>query len=133
MVDSSCALSSICARYCCSRCGGRPGWRASRARPVRPFSGVRISWLVLARKSLLARLAASAASSARANACAAWRASVTSSAIQMVPLVAGWRGSMALARRRAWKVLPSRRATWHSVSTASPRPSAGPTLADSAA
>ena len=42
---------------------------ASRARPSRPFSGVRISWLVLARKALLARLAASAASRAAASAC----------------------------------------------------------------
>ena len=33
--------------------------------PITPFIGVRISWLILARNSLLARLAASAASLAR--------------------------------------------------------------------
>src|SRR5437588_712398 len=44
----------------CSRLSGVP--RASAVMPRMPFMGVRISWLMLARKSLLARLAASAAS-----------------------------------------------------------------------
>jgi hypothetical protein len=47
---------------------------ARRARPSRPFSGVRISWLVLARNALLARLAASAASRAAASAASRRRA-----------------------------------------------------------
>ena len=39
--------------------------------PMMPFMGVRISWLMLARNSLLARLAASAASLARRSASSA--------------------------------------------------------------
>ena len=38
---------------------------ASSVMPMTPFMGVRISWLMFARNSLLARLAASAASLAR--------------------------------------------------------------------
>ena len=41
--------------------------------PITPLSGVRISWLMLARNALLATLAASAA--ARADSAAAWAAS----------------------------------------------------------
>ncbi len=41
-------------------------WRSS-AMPSTPFMGVRISWLMLARNWLLARLAASAASFARVS------------------------------------------------------------------
>jgi len=49
-------------------------WRGSSAEPssssfmpTMPFMGVRISWLMLARNSLLARLAESAASRASTN------------------------------------------------------------------
>ena len=45
---------------------------ASSVMPMMPFIGVRISWLMLARNSLLARLAASAASLARCS--SSWRA-----------------------------------------------------------
>ena len=54
------AVVDLRAGSCSRRAASRPGCRARRARPTRPFSGVRISWLVLARKALLARLAASA-------------------------------------------------------------------------
>ena len=49
-------------------------WRIRSIDPIRPLSGVRSSWLVLARNSLLARLAASAASLA-ARVCASWETS----------------------------------------------------------
>jgi hypothetical protein len=39
--------------------------------PMMPFIGVRISWDIIARKSLLARLAAVAASRAAIRACSA--------------------------------------------------------------
>jgi len=42
---------------------------ASVAMPMMPFIGVRISWLMLARNSLFARLASSAARRARSAAC----------------------------------------------------------------
>jgi hypothetical protein len=45
--------------------GGRLVWRRRPAMPRMPFMGVRISWLILARKADLARLAASAARRAR--------------------------------------------------------------------
>ena len=45
--------------------------------PITPFMGVRISWQTFARKSLLARLAASAASLASSAACSANLRSVT--------------------------------------------------------
>ena len=49
-----------------SRCSAvRSVPSASSVMPMTPFIGVRISWLMLARNSLFARLAASAASSAR--------------------------------------------------------------------
>ncbi len=41
-----------------------------------PFNGVRISWLMLARNSLLARLAASASSRARSSSASAVRLAV---------------------------------------------------------
>ncbi len=46
--------------------------------PMMPFSGVRISWLVIARKRDFARLAASAWSRAWASACSVSARSVTS-------------------------------------------------------
>ena len=50
------------------RCGaGRDASSASSAMPSTPFIGVRISWLMLARKSLLARAAASAFSRAASS------------------------------------------------------------------
>ena len=62
-----------------SRCSSESGFSAiACAMPSTPFSGVRISWLMVARKSLLARLATSAARSASSCSRAARRASVTS-------------------------------------------------------
>ena len=51
-------------RRCCAS-NGVDDMRSSI--PTTPFSGVRISWLMFARNSLLARLAASAASFCRCN------------------------------------------------------------------
>ncbi len=52
-------------------------WRSS-VMPITAFIGVRISWLMFARKSLLARLAASAASRASFSSAATRLCSVTS-------------------------------------------------------
>ena len=54
------------ARSRCPRCSGlRSVSRISSVMPIRPFIGVRISWLIVARRTLLwARVACSAASSA---------------------------------------------------------------------
>ena len=65
---ASAAESQICSMYCRRRRSSTSGVRASCARPTSAFSGVRISWLVLARNALLAWLAASAASRAAASA-----------------------------------------------------------------
>ena len=71
-----------------SRCFASRLVRASTsATATTPFSGVRISWLMLARNSLLERLAASARSAAAFSASAALRSSVTSS-----PTPIRWRG-----------------------------------------
>ena len=60
------ALERSVARY--SRCSGDSGVSSSSsAIPKTPFIGVRISWLMLARNSLLARLPASAARRASAS------------------------------------------------------------------
>ena len=53
--------------------------------PRMPFIGVRISWLMLARNSLLARLAASAASFAFCSSACAFLRSVTSRETPKVP------------------------------------------------
>ncbi len=58
---------------------------SASARPSTPFSGVRISWLRLARKSLLALLAASARPSARRSAWACSFISVMSTLRPMTP------------------------------------------------
>ena len=70
---------SVCAD-CCTSCRWCRCWSSSgpasttSVRPSTPFIGVRISWLMWARKLLLARLAASAASRACSSAvCAAFR------------------------------------------------------------
>ncbi len=60
-----------------SRCSGERSVSSSRpVMPITPFMGVRISWLMLARNSLLAALAASACAArelARAVVAARWR------------------------------------------------------------
>ena len=69
-----------------SRCCGE-SWLSSTSSvmPMMAFKGVRISWLMLARKALLARLAASAASLAIRNASAACLRSVMSREMPKVP------------------------------------------------
>ena len=60
--------------------------RTSSVMPSMPFSGVRISWLMLARNSLLAPLAASAASFALRNSRSAALAAVTSRITLTAPM-----------------------------------------------
>ena len=133
MAAKAWALSAIWSRYWRRKASGTSTSLAIRARPSMPLSGVRSSWLVLARKALLARLAASASSRARASASSNWRRSVTSSTIQTVPLSAGRVGSMARPRARTRKLLPSLRRAGRSTSMASPRASGGPTMRPSSA
>ena len=65
-----------------SRCPGpRSVSRSSSAIPITAFIGVRISWLMLARKSPFARLAARASSRACRSSSATRLCSVTSRAI----------------------------------------------------
>ncbi len=69
-VSSDCAWLRIVSRH--SLCGGVSAVSsASAVMPMMPFIGVRISWLMFARNSLLARFAASAASFALASASSA--------------------------------------------------------------
>ncbi|NWG73215.1 MAG: hypothetical protein HXY24_01155 [Rubrivivax sp.] len=108
---SASALSPISSRYCRRCASSTSGARAMRARLSSWFSGLRISWLVLARNALFARFAASASSRAFASACSSRRCSVTSSVVQTVPPLLGCCGSTARARRRHRMRLPSWRAT----------------------
>ena len=65
MASSVSALARIVSAY--SRCSPAMGVSSSRPLiPMTPFSGVRISWLIVARNSDLARLAASASCRRRA-------------------------------------------------------------------
>ncbi len=62
----------ICSAY--SRCSEASGVSSSRLTvPMTPFIGVRISWLTVARKALLALAASSAASRAAASCRSIWR------------------------------------------------------------
>ena len=101
--------------------------RASRARPSRPFSGVRISWLVLARKALLARLAASASSRARGQRLldAAPLGHVLGDP-DRAAVGSGGSGRPPAPSRRHKKVLPSRRAIGARSRPARRAPAAGP-------
>ncbi|MNI08579.1 hypothetical protein D3C73_616210 [compost metagenome] len=73
---------------CC--CGDRSVRASAWATPMTPFSGVRISWLILARKRLLARLAASAASRASARASASrFRSVMSEQTVTTPPPVVG--------------------------------------------
>ena len=53
---------------------------SNSVKPSTPFMGVRISWLMLARNSDLARLACSAASLAASSSCSFWRSACSASA-----------------------------------------------------
>jgi hypothetical protein len=110
MPVSDCALSLIWSRYWRRRSSSMSGARARSARPIMPFSGVRSSWLVLARKALLARLAASASSRARASAC--FDLAALGDVLDDPDRAAAWPGGGVdgLAEDAARKVLPSRRA-----------------------
>ena len=73
------ADSRAITRY--SRCSSASGvCRVRSVMPMMPFIGVRISWLMLARNSLLARLAASAACSAAVARCSEVRSASSASA-----------------------------------------------------
>ncbi len=67
--------------FCADSSGVRP---STLAMPIMPFSGVRSSWLILARNSLLARSASSAAFSASFSAVSAWCCTLTSTAAARV-------------------------------------------------
>ena len=76
--------------------------RASSVMPRMPFMGVRISWLMLARNSLLARLAASAASLARCSSASACFRAVTSSQTPRTqrPRPSTWIGTLVVCSHR---------------------------------
>ncbi|MPN26751.1 hypothetical protein SDC9_174176 [bioreactor metagenome] len=97
------AASSLSRRSLCS--GLRPPRRIRCAMPVMALSGVRISWLMLARKALFAWLAASAASLATLSSCARFF-SVMSLTIQML-LSCGAAGFSEWPVISAQKLLPS--------------------------
>ncbi len=80
-----------------SRCSALNSVRSrTSAIPSTPFSGVRISWLMLARNSLFARLAASAASRAAAMAPAVSLCSVISVSTVTAP--------PSLSRKASWRI-----------------------------
>ena len=96
-------------RYSRRRAGASDSSCSSRARPITPLSGVRISWLMVARKALLASLAISACRLASASSRSARRRSVMSSATQIVPRASGRCASTGRARSRASTGTPSGR------------------------
>ena len=72
----------------------RSVFRAKCAIPMMAFMGVRISWLIFARKSLLARVASSASSLARLTSASAFRRSWISLAIRVLVC---WRSAVLTA------------------------------------
>jgi len=98
---------------------------SSSAKPRMAFMGVRISWLMLARKSLLARLAASAASRARRSWISFSSRLVTSSRLTSMPAdLPPAPGTMEpfIMKLRRWPCASGRyistlRKAWPSVST----------------
>ena len=80
----------------------------SPAIPMMTFMGVRISWLMLARKSLFARLPASAASLAARSSCSVVLCPVTSTRMPRNPTVRPSR-MIGLERTSAGKRVPSAR------------------------
>ena len=77
--------------------------------PMMPFIGVRISWLMLARNSLLARVAASAASLARTSSRSACFRSVMSVKLTTAPLISPSPPRSGYEAYSAGKAVPSRR------------------------
>ena len=89
--------------------------------PSAAFIGVRISWLMLARNSLLARVAASAASVARRSSTSARLRSVMSKKVTTPP-TGSPSCSCGYAQYSTAKDEPSsRQKTWSSLCTPSPR------------
>ena len=112
MIASRCMAAPDTLSSCCN-CLVLSGSRRIRCvRPMMAFIGVRISWLMLARNELLARLALSATSLAWRSASAAWCSSVMSSIrTSIVPTSA----SSRVACIRAQNTVPSRRTNCASV------------------
>ena len=99
-----------------SRCSGVSGVSSSSpVMPITPFIGVRISWLIVARNSLLARLAASAASRACRSSSSARLCAVMSLYVDTKPpprMGLSWTSMMrpldsARSTRRGWNVRAS--------------------------
>ena len=108
MPSSESAEICTISRY--SRCSGDSSVSsASSVMPMTPFIGVRISWLMLARNSLLARLAASAASRACRSASSACLRSVMSMIDPSMSGVPSRRSSTMIAFSSAHITRPSRR------------------------
>ena len=95
------ALSPIFSRY--SRVWGRrvSSFRARLFRPMMAFMGVRISWLMLDRKAVLALLACSAAASASASARFLASASRISASMTVKPTPTAW--TMWSSRSAGWR------------------------------
>ena len=102
-----CPLRWMVSRYRAVSTPSRARPRRSRSvKPMIAFIGVRISWLMFARKSLLARLAASARSLASRNCTSLRSSSLTSSRLTSTPLTLCWAPSTgALLARNEW-VMP---------------------------
>ena len=111
MMSSSASADSRAASRC-SRCpGSRSVSPSSSVIPITPLSGVRISWLTLARKMLLARLARSAASFASRSS-AAWRRRSSSARLSAVTSV--WQPSSRTGSPRSFRTARPRQRT-HTV------------------
>ncbi len=72
----------------CRCCGSRSVVSSRSLRPITPFMGVRISWLIVARNVDLARDASRAASRARASSWRAlvWEASSRAMRTKVIPI-----------------------------------------------
>ena len=98
---------TVCASSCC--CASSRVATSSSARPITPLMGVRISWLMLARNSLLARVARSAR--AVASASAAVRSRTRASRLASVSPSAACAASRSATACRRWLSRSRRRAT----------------------
>ena len=98
---------TVCASSCCWRSSGVP--TSSSARPITPLIGVRISWLMLARNSPLARVARSAR--AVASASAAVRSRTRASRLASVSPSAACAATRSATACRRWLSRSRRRAT----------------------
>ena len=111
MMSSSASADSRTASSwsCCA--GVRSVSPSSSAIPITPLSGVRISWLTLARKMPLARLARSAASRASRSSAACFR---RSSSARLSAVTSVWQPSSRMASPRSFRTARPRQRT-HTV------------------